>query len=132
MELATTVDFQALGVVESASWDGERATFHPIARARTFGFAREAETLLARGLARGVDPKAVMVFDDQGNVMPPGEPRAPGELARHKLLDLIGDLYLYGGLASGRLAATRPSHAGNHAMMRTALQSGAVVLRDFT
>ena len=45
----------------------------------------------------------------------------PGEPARHKLLDLLGDLYLHGGPPLGRVRVTRPGHASNARALRRAL-----------
>jgi UDP-3-O-[3-hydroxymyristoyl] N-acetylglucosamine deacetylase len=129
MKLVVDVEFPELGS-ESAEFDGSRQMFlERIAPARTFGFARDAELLGAEGRAQHVDLRAVMVFDDQGRVMPPGSDRQPGELARHKLLDLLGDLYFYGGTPLGELYASRPGHAANHTMARRALKQGILAPR---
>ncbi|MCX7800627.1 MAG: UDP-3-O-acyl-N-acetylglucosamine deacetylase [Fimbriimonadales bacterium] len=64
-----------------------------IAPARTFGFERELPRLRELGLARGLDLDKALLLGESGYV---NEPRFPDEPARHKLLDLIGDLYLAG------------------------------------
>ena len=64
-----------------------------IAPARTFGFERELPRLRELGLARGLDLEKALLLGEEGYV---NEPRFPDEPARHKLLDLIGDLYLAG------------------------------------
>ena len=113
--------------VERAHWDGTPGAFlKEIAWARTFGFRRDAERLRAAGRAFGVDPRAVMVLDERGHVERPGEPAQQGEFARHKLLDLIGDLYLFGGPPRGQIRATRPGHAATHSAMAEALRTGLV------
>jgi UDP-3-O-acyl-N-acetylglucosamine deacetylase len=58
--------------------------------------------------------------------LPPSPPARPHELARHKLLDLLGDLYLFGGPARGKLRAERPGHARNHEVLRRALERGTI------
>jgi UDP-3-O-[3-hydroxymyristoyl] N-acetylglucosamine deacetylase len=73
-----------------------------------------------------VDLCAVMVIDETGRVQSPGAPARPGEFARHKLLDLLGDTYLYGGIPRGRLRAVWPGHAANHDALRRALAAGIV------
>ncbi|HEY8498486.1 MAG TPA: UDP-3-O-acyl-N-acetylglucosamine deacetylase [Limnochordales bacterium] len=78
-----------------------------IAPARTVAFAREVASLQARGLGLGGRPDNVLLITDQG---PAGGWRLPDEVARHKLLDLIGDLALAGPLAA-RVVAVRGSHA---------------------
>ncbi|MCC6645011.1 MAG: UDP-3-O-acyl-N-acetylglucosamine deacetylase [Polyangiaceae bacterium] len=116
----------------------QRAVFHgdpaefarEIAPARTFGFARDHAALLARGRARAVPMDAVVVFDDAG-LAPGCELAWPDEPARHKLLDLIGDLALYGGPPRGRVSAVRPGHAATHAFVRAALAEGALTRVDW-
>jgi UDP-3-O-[3-hydroxymyristoyl] N-acetylglucosamine deacetylase len=98
-----------------------------IARARTFGFESDAERLRARGRARHVDPAAVVVLDAQGRALAPSAPLADGELAHHKLLDLMGDLYLYGGPPLGCVWARRPGHEATHRVTRKALDQGVLV-----
>jgi UDP-3-O-[3-hydroxymyristoyl] N-acetylglucosamine deacetylase len=59
-------------------------------------------------------------------VLSAGAPFLADEPARHKLLDLVGDLYLYGGPPRGRVRATRPGHGATHEAMRRALAEGLV------
>jgi UDP-3-O-[3-hydroxymyristoyl] N-acetylglucosamine deacetylase len=127
VQLEIEVDFQAIGR-QRASWDGSVARFFAdIAPARTFGFRREAALLRARGRAAYVDPHSVLIIEDDGSVAAPAGPARPNEFARHKLLDLIGDLYLFGGPAVGKLSALRPGHAHNHAAVRQALGLGILI-----
>ena len=121
------VDFEPIGK-QSASWDGSAARFFAdIAPARTFGFRRDAAMLRAKGRAAHVDPHSVLIIEDDGSIAAPGGPARPNELARHKLLDLAGDLYLFGGPPLGRVAARRPGHANNHEAVRQALARGILV-----
>ncbi|MFN7171453.1 MAG: UDP-3-O-acyl-N-acetylglucosamine deacetylase [Fimbriimonadaceae bacterium] len=64
-----------------------------IAPARTWAFEEQVETLRELGLGSGLDLASALVIGQEGFV---NEPRLPKEPARHKLLDLIGDLYLCG------------------------------------
>ena len=114
--LEVEIDFAAPGIgAQRAAWDGTPEAFvRDIAWARTFGFRKDAAGLLAAGRARGADPSTVMVLDDDGHVEPPGAPALPDEFARHKLLDLLGDLYLFGGPPRGVVRAKRPGHAATH------------------
>lgn len=115
---------------ESAHWDGSRAAFvETIAPARTFGFASELDSLRARGRAAFVDPAHVVALDDVGRCAFAEQVLADRELPRHKLLDLVGDLYLYGGPPLGRIRAVRPGHGANHAMVTRALGDGVLHLR---
>jgi len=129
-ELEVEVRFDARRIgVQHARWDGfAESFFREVAWARTFGFRADQEALQAAGRARGADPTAVMVLDPEGNVEPPGLPARPGEFARHKLLDLVGDLFLFGGPPRGRIHAIRPGHRATHRAVREALEHGIVVL----
>ena len=64
-----------------------------IAPARTFAFEEEVEPIRLAGLAKGLDERSALVLGVSGYINPP---KWPDEPARHKLLDLIGDLYLSG------------------------------------
>jgi UDP-3-O-[3-hydroxymyristoyl] N-acetylglucosamine deacetylase len=96
-----------------------------LAPARTFGLRREHEALLAMGRARAVDLRAVLVFDDE-RPLEASLPTTPDEPARHKLLDLLGDLALFGGPFVGRMEASRPGHARTHRFLEAAFRAGAL------
>jgi UDP-3-O-[3-hydroxymyristoyl] N-acetylglucosamine deacetylase / 3-hydroxyacyl-[acyl-carrier-protein] dehydratase len=91
-----------------------------IADARTYGFEHEVEALRSRGLALGGTlENAIVLTDDalyDGCTL-----RFPDEFARHKTLDLIGDLALLGARFQGNVVARRPSHRGNVALAREIL-----------
>lgn len=92
-----------------ARWEGDGYETE-IAPARTFGFIEEVQKLLDAGLAKGGSlDNAVIVHPDRY------EPalRFDNELARHKLLDLLGDLYLNGFLPKADIIAMKPSHGLN-------------------
>jgi UDP-3-O-[3-hydroxymyristoyl] N-acetylglucosamine deacetylase len=127
--LDVEVDFAETGIgVQHAAWDGTAHAFlEEVAWARTFGFRRDAAALAALGRARGVDPERVMVLSDEGRVEAPGAPARPGEFARHKLLDLAGDLCLFGGPPKGKVCATRPGHAATHEAVAVAIRRGLLV-----
>jgi UDP-3-O-[3-hydroxymyristoyl] N-acetylglucosamine deacetylase len=134
LEVEIEFDNPAIGA-QSARWDGSADAFaQEIAPARTFGFSRDGEVLRRAGRARFVDPRAVIVLDDEGRTPPLTPPPTPGEFARHKLLDLIGDLYLFGGPPRGHVRALRPGHAATRLAVSEALRlgglSGAMALLD--
>ena len=115
---------------QSAEFRGDSADFLArVAPARTVGFARDHAARLARGRARAVDLSAVVVFDDDG-LYPGCDLASAAEPARHTLLDLIGDLSLFGGPPRGRVSASRPGHAATHAFVRAALAAAALVLTE--
>ena len=82
-----------------------------LACARTYSLAEEAEALQARGLCTHLSPSEVLVIGQDGpidNVW-----RFDDEPARHKVLDLIGDLALAGAPIQGRIVASRSGHVLN-------------------
>ena len=91
-----------------------------IAPARTFILEEEARQLQAAGLGRHLSPKDVLVFGKDGPI--DNEQRFPEECARHKILDLLGDLMLLGRFLVGRIYAHRSGHALNHALVRALLE----------
>ena len=121
------VDFADARLERHARWSGDADDFRErIAPARTFGFEHEIGDLLARGLASHVAPESVVVVA-RDRVLSAGPPFSADEPARHKLLDLVGDLYGHGGPPFGCIRATRPGHAATHEAMRRALAMGLVI-----
>ncbi len=85
-----------------------------VAPARTFGFKHEVAGLRAAGLALGGSLENSVIIDDNAFLSAEGRLRFPDELARHKLLDLIGDLALTGlALDNLRVEASYTSHKSN-------------------
>lgn len=110
-----------------ARWQGAPDDFQArIAPARTFAFAHEADELILRGLALHVNPASVVLIAPEA-IHHAGRPFSPDEPARHKLLDLIGDLYLRGGPPLGRVSAVRPGHAANARVIAEACAKGILV-----
>lgn len=112
-----------------------------VAAARTFVFVREIEPLLMAGLIKGGDlDNAIVIYEHettQDNLdklcqLTGAEKHNASELgylqhkplvwenepARHKLLDIIGDMALIGKPIKGRIIATRPGHTINNKFAR--------------
>lgn len=87
-----------------------------IAPARTFGFLKEIRALEEMGLANGGRLNNCILIGEQGVINPPL--RFPDELVRHKILDLMGDLYLLGRPLRGKVTACRTGHTDNVALVR--------------
>jgi len=87
-----------------------------IGPARTFGFFNEVERLRQSGLVRGGSLDNAVVLTDEGVLNPEGL-RFPDEFARHKVLDLIGDLSLLGYPLLGHVTAERAGHALHYALV---------------
>ena len=91
-----------------------------LARARTFGFLRDFEGLKAKGLARGASLENAIAIDDYRVLNPEGL-RYPDEFVRHKVVDAIGDLSLFGLPVIGRVHLARSGHALNTRLVRAVL-----------
>jgi UDP-3-O-[3-hydroxymyristoyl] N-acetylglucosamine deacetylase len=87
-----------------------------IAPARTFGFLWDIAQLEKMGLAAGGRLSNFILIDDEKIVNT--ELRFPDELARHKILDIIGDFYLLGRPIRGAVTACMTGHSDNIALLR--------------
>lgn len=89
---------------------------HQIAGARTFVLKEEAEQLQAAGLGRHLSYQDILVFGPDGPI--DNDLRFPDECVRHKILDLIGDLSLFGKFLVGHVFARQSGHSLNHELVR--------------
>ena len=86
--------------------------YNQIASSRTFSLYEEIEPLLQKGLIKGGGlDNAVIIKEDK--IMNPEGVRFKDEMARHKVLDLIGDLSLLGRRFSADILAVRSGHSSN-------------------
>ncbi len=90
----------------------KKSFIEKIMPARTFGFADEIEKLKSKGLALGgsLDNAILLKEDKVVNKL-----RFEDEFVRHKVLDLVGDLYLNGPII-GEIIAIKSGHKDNHKM----------------
>ncbi len=88
-----------------------------IARARTFGFMQDVETLRANGLALGGSMDNAIVMDEFRILNSDGL-RYADEFVKHKILDAVGDLYLLGHPIIGAYSAHKSGHALNNQLLR--------------
>jgi UDP-3-O-[3-hydroxymyristoyl] N-acetylglucosamine deacetylase len=91
-----------------------------IARARTFGFTKDVETLRAKGLGLGGGLDNAIVMDDY-KVLNSGGLRYDDEFVKHKILDAMGDLYCLGKPLLAAYSAFRSGHAMNNLLLRELL-----------
>lgn len=91
-----------------------------ISRARTFGFLREIEMLRTNNLALGGNLDNAIVVDDFRILNEDGL-RYDDEFVRHKVLDVVGDLYLLGHGLIGAFTGHKSGHALNNQLLRTLL-----------
>lgn len=136
-EITTMVDFgtKVLGT-QNATMKDISEFKEEISTARTFSFLHELEMLLDAGLIKGGDISNAIVYVDKEltqetseklkkafgkdhlSIQPNGildnlTLNYPNEAARHKLLDVIGDLALTGVKIKGKVIATKPGHFVN-------------------
>jgi UDP-3-O-[3-hydroxymyristoyl] N-acetylglucosamine deacetylase / 3-hydroxyacyl-[acyl-carrier-protein] dehydratase len=133
------VDYQnpALGSQHTGLFDLEKEFVDEFAPARTFCFLSEVEQLINFGLIKGGDiDNAIVIIDKHANdeelenirkkvgikykitlgkngILNDKKLRFKNEPARHKLLDLIGDLALIGAPIKAQILAARPGHMAN-------------------
>lgn len=87
-----------------------------IAPARTFGFLRDIEKLQTMGLAGGGKLNNCIIIGDDKIINT--DLRYANELARHKILDILGDFYLLNRPIVGAVTAHMTGHSDNIALLR--------------
>ena len=92
-----------------------------ISRSRTFGFMKEYETLRDMGLARGGSMENAVVIDDH-RVLNEDGLRSKDEFVKHKMLDVVGDLYLLGCSLIGRFEGYKSGHTLNNRLLTKLLR----------
>ncbi|MGE5553961.1 MAG: UDP-3-O-acyl-N-acetylglucosamine deacetylase [Betaproteobacteria bacterium] len=106
--------------VQLAEFTPDRDDFRAeLAPARTIGFLADIERMRAQGLALGGSLECAVVIGEEGYV---GPLRFPNEVARHKLLDLFGDLALIPPVKA-HVIGLRSGHALNAALAEALLQA---------
>jgi UDP-3-O-[3-hydroxymyristoyl] N-acetylglucosamine deacetylase len=106
--------------------ESEDAFKEQIAPARTFGFLKDIEILERMGMGEGGRLHNFILVDDEKIVNT--ELRFPDEFVRHKILDLIGDLYLLNRSVRGKVTARMTGHTENVALLRK-IQEGLPLRR---
>ena len=99
-----------------------------IAPARTFCFADEIELLRGQGIGKGASYDNVLVIEDDGNTS--SELRFEDEFVRHKMLDLIGDLYLVGKLPQAQVVALKSGHTLHAQLILSMAEKGLIQQQD--
>jgi UDP-3-O-[3-hydroxymyristoyl] N-acetylglucosamine deacetylase len=124
-KLAFEIDFDHPAVDQT----GQRVEFdfgsgqykRDIARARTFGFAKDFEVMRSRGLGLGGSMDNAIVVDDH-RVLNSDGLRYDDEFVKHKILDAIGDLYVVGYPLLASYTAYKSGHAMNNQLLRALLE----------
>ncbi len=87
--------------------------YSELAKARTFGFLKDYTTMQSLGLAKGSSMENTIVLDDK-DVMNVDGLRFHDEFVRHKILDMLGDMYTLGGSIKGHITSYKSGHGLNH------------------
>lgn len=87
-----------------------------VAPARTFCLKEEAKLLQASGFGKGANTTNTLVFER--NLPLENTLRFDNEACRHKIMDLLGDLFLLGSFLKGHVIATRSGHTLNLELVR--------------
>ena len=136
-EVTALIDFDSpiLGH-QYASLKGLSNYVHEIAPCRTFVFLRELDQLINQNLIKGGDlENAIVIVDrlmdkdeldklakklgkesvkvEKEGILNTTDLHFENEMARHKLLDIVGDLALIGRQIKGKIVATKPGHTSN-------------------
>ena len=82
-----------------------------IAPAKTYVLRPEIDVFLKLGLGKGATPENTIVVEEDGRLE--GPLRFRDECVRHKVLDLLGDLYLVGTRFTGRVLGYKSGHTSN-------------------
>jgi UDP-3-O-acyl N-acetylglucosamine deacetylase len=121
-KLSYTLDYDAPEIGSSFYCFDSKApsNLDELLSARTFCLKKEAEHLLVHGFGKGANTDNTCVITASGT---PDKSafRFPRELAAHKTLDIIGDLYLAGPI-KGHIIAVRGGHAVNAAFVKTLIE----------
>lgn len=97
-------------------WDMDTGSYyHDVSLAKTFGFEGHIMKMKAMGYLKGGDEDTAVVLNDDGTVR--GSLRYVDEFVRHKLLDLIGDVYINGPI-KGFITSYCSGHDLNNKLMR--------------
>jgi UDP-3-O-[3-hydroxymyristoyl] N-acetylglucosamine deacetylase len=106
------------GASQSAAIDFSTTSFvKEISRARTFGFMKDIEAMREQNLALGGSLDNAIVVDDY-RVLNEDGLRYEDEFVKHKILDVIGDLYLLGHSLIGAFEGYKSGHALNNQLLR--------------
>jgi UDP-3-O-acyl N-acetylglucosamine deacetylase len=110
-KISYTLSYPGIGTQFFSAVINEKIFENEIASARTFCSEAEAAELIKRGLGKGANYENTLVMGLKGPIN--NTLRFPDEPVRHKVLDLIGDLYLAGEGIKGHVVAIKSGHKLN-------------------
>jgi len=116
-----TIDYghRMLGAQYASLAINEEAFVKEIAPARTFGFMKDVQQMKEQGLIKGASKENVVPIEEDKFTVPL---RAEKEFVFHKILDLIGDLYLFGKPVLGHIIVAKGGHSLDSKLVKKILQ----------
>jgi UDP-3-O-[3-hydroxymyristoyl] N-acetylglucosamine deacetylase/3-hydroxyacyl-[acyl-carrier-protein] dehydratase len=134
MRVVFDLDYNALGgriKRQVLNWDTSVQDYvGDLSSARTFSLEEEARAMWERGIGRHLTPKDVLVIGEDGPIE--NAYRFEDEPVRHKILDMLGDLYLVGCPVRCRVVAYRSGHGLNRRLGMAIREQMAAVDRRFS
>ena len=111
MTMTIAYDHVAIGTQYASLTITPESFERELAPARTFCFLREVKMLQEQGLIKGGSLESAVVIGDEAILN--DDLRFPDEFVRHKMLDLIGDMYLLGHRIRGHVVGVKSGHSKN-------------------
>ncbi|MAD18621.1 MAG: 3-hydroxyacyl-[acyl-carrier-protein] dehydratase FabZ [Planctomycetaceae bacterium] len=134
MRVVFDLDYNAFGgriKRQVLNWDTAVEDYvGDLSSARTFSLEEEAKAMWERGIGRHLTPKDVLVIGEDGPIE--NTYRFEDEPVRHKILDMLGDLYLVGCPVRCRVVAYRSGHGLNRRLGLAIREQMAAVDRRFS
>lgn len=132
LNINVTVHIREIGTLQ---WGGDVSPdlfTRQISSARTFGHLKDGLYAQLSRFSRtpvclGANVNTAVVLGKNGKVLNKEGLRAPDELVKHRLLDLVGDLMLSGGHIQGKITTMGPVHRLTHEMLEMAYDKQAIV-----
>ena len=114
---------------QTQAWNSASGTYTTdVAPARTYSLEEEAQALQAQGMCTHLTPTDVLVIGEEGPI--DNTYRFDNEPVRHKILDIVGDLYLCGAHVQGRIVASRSGHALNRQLCEVIVEQNKAAHRN--
>jgi len=123
-KVSLEIDFEHQKIKESGQKliidFAEQSYLKEISRARTFGYEKDVEMLQKENLALGASIDNAIALSDDGILNEDGM-RYHNEFVKHKILDIVGDLFLLGGNLIGHYEGFRTGHMLNDQLLSAIL-----------
>ncbi len=123
-KVSLEIDFEHQKIKESGQKliidFAEQSYLKEISRARTFGYEKDVEMLQKENLALGASIDNAIALSDDGILNEDGM-RYHNEFVKHKILDIVGDLFLLGGNVIGHYEGFRTGHMLNDQLLSAIL-----------